>query len=233
MAQRPVFSISNNCPYVIENLIDFKFFSGFSIKQKQKSIYSLHDAYLNIKPNSKILEISSKSENELGVKLSAFNLMIKTKSNKKYSVEMAFQASKVFENGGPYTDLLERSSKEAKTDPRLKNSGRLKFFYFDKRRFELVPVTYFYNWLYINTLNLYPELAYALMKYDSFTDIVFNPNKSLNCQARAAAVYVSLKKNNQLNNALKNETAFLDIVYNKCSIEDYVTGNQISMWDKL
>lgn len=123
-------------------------------------------------------------------------------SKKEYSVEMAFQASKVFENGGPYIDILEKTSKQAKTDPRLKNSGRLKCFYFDKRRFELLPMTYFYNWLYINTLNLYPDLANALMEYDSFTDIVFNPDKSINCQARAAAVYVSLRKKGILEQAI-------------------------------
>lgn len=232
MAQRPVFSISDNCPYVIENNIEFQFFSGFSLKQKQKSINSLHEAYLHTKPQSKILEISSKSENELGIKLSAFNLMIKTKSNKEYSVEVVFQASKVFENGGPYIDILEKTSKEAKTDPRLKNSGRLKYFYFNKRRFELIPMTYFYNWVYINTLNLYPDLTNALMEYDSFTDIVFNPDKSINCQARAAAVYVSLRKKGILEQAIENKDTFLNIVYG----ENEPTNNiesQLCLWDKL
>ena len=231
MAKRPVYLITDKHPYVIENIIDFQFFSGFSLKQKQKSINSLHEAYLLTKPQSKVLEISSKSENNLGVKLSAFYLMIKTKSNKEYSVETAFQGSKVFENGGPYIDLLEKTSIEAKTDPRLKNSGRLKYFCFNNRRFELTPITFFYNWLYINTLNLYPHLADALMAYDAFTDIAFNPGKSINCQARAAAVYVSLRKTGQLKEALKNEAAFLSTVYGKCSFEDCITDNQISMWD--
>lgn len=232
MAQRPVFSISDTCPYIVENNIEFQFFSGFSLKQKQKSISSLHEAYLQIKPQSKILEISSKSENELGIKLSAFNLMIKTKSNKEYSVEMAFQASKVFENGGPYTDILEKTSKEAKIDPRLKSSGRLKYFYFDKRKFELVPMTYFYNWLYINTLNLYPDLTNALMEYDSFTDIVFNPDKSINCQAKAATLYVSLRKKGILEQALESKDTFLNIVYGENEPVSDV-GLQVSMWDKL
>ena len=32
------------------------------------------------------------------------------------------------------------------------------------------------------------------MEFDAFTDIEFNPNKSLNCQARAAALFVAMKK---------------------------------------
>lgn len=233
MAKRPVFIVSDNNPYVIEKYIDFQFYSGFSLNQKQKSIKSLHEAYLQIHQSSKILEISSKSESELGIKLSAFNLMITTKSNKEYSVEMAFQASKVFENGGPYIDILEKSSKEAKKDIRLKNSGKLKYFYFNNRKFELVPTTYFYNWLYINTLNLYPNLADMLMDYDAFTDIVFNPDKSINCQARATAVYVSLRRNGLLNQALKNKDTFLDIVYGKTHFPQYNIDEQISIWDKL
>jgi type I restriction enzyme M protein len=72
--------------------------------------------------------------------------LITTKTEKKYSVESAFQASKVFEFGGPYKDILDKTSREAKKDPRLKNSGKLKFFNFGNRKFELVPTTYFYNW---------------------------------------------------------------------------------------
>lgn len=41
------------------------------------------------------------------------------KLNYNYSVECAFQSSKVFENGGAYTDLLYKTSREAK-DERLK-----------------------------------------------------------------------------------------------------------------
>lgn len=80
--------------------------------QKQKSILSLHKNFLEKYPQRRILEISTKSNNELGVKLSAFNLMIHT-NERAFSVESAFQSSKVFENGGPYTDLLNKSSKEA------------------------------------------------------------------------------------------------------------------------
>ena len=51
------------------------------------------------------------------------------------------------------------------------------------------------------------------MEYDAFTDIAFNPQKSINCQAEAAAVYVSLKRQGLLEAALNNRADFLKIVY--------------------
>ena len=96
MAKRPVFTTSNTPPYFIEIETEFTYAPGFSIVQKQKSIESLHEQFLKKHNNKKVLEISSKSKNELGVKLSAFNLMVKISNNKEYSVEVAFQASKVF-----------------------------------------------------------------------------------------------------------------------------------------
>lgn len=230
MAERPVFVISNSIPYYEEKLISFQYYSGFAEIQKKKSIKSLHEAILKQFPKNKVLEISSKSENELGVKLSAFNLQIKTNRQKEYSVEAAFQASKVFEHGGPYKDLLNKSSREAKKDPRLKESGRLIGFYFGKRCFPIFPTTYFYNWLYINSLHFYPELESQLMDYTAFTDIAFNPDKSINCQARAAAIYVSLQKNNLIQKALEDKDAFLEIVYGDAPSPKV---EQLSMWDKL
>lgn len=220
--------INNASPFFKEELVEFKFFNGFSESQKQKSIKSLHEAFLQDNPNKKVLEISSKSEVELGNKLSAFNVMIETKSGIKYSVETAFQSSKVFEYGGPFIDLLYKTSKEAKKDPRLKSSGKLKCFRYGSRNFELTPTTYFYNWLYINALHLHLDIAEQLMNYDAFTDIVFNPEKSINCQARAAAIYVSLSKNKLLETALKDEISFLAVVYkNHCNENLSNTHEQI------
>ncbi|MDO7789120.1 DarT1-associated NADAR antitoxin family protein [Desulforamulus aquiferis] len=231
MANRPVFTISDTPPYYVEKIIEFKYYSGFAEVQKRKSIESLHQAYLKDNPNQKILEISSKSQEELGVKLSAFNLMIENKNGKRFSVESAFQASKVFENGGPYRELLDMTSREAKKYPKLKSSGKLKYFNFGDRIFDLIPITYFYNWLYINTLRLYPDLTNKLMEFDAFTDIVFNPDKSINCQARAAAVYVSLRKLNLLDKALLDKNTFLENVYGNTKNYKVDTLKQLSIWD--
>ncbi len=133
-----------------------------------------------------------------------------------FSVECAFQSSKVFEKGGPYTDLLDKSSREAKRDPRLRDSGKLIAFHCFNMEFPLEPKDYFYNWLYINALNLNKELANKIINYDSFSDIEFNPHKSINCQAKAAAIYVGLSKQDLLNEALESCENFLEIVYCSC-----------------
>ncbi len=215
MAVRPVFVVSLDERYYIRENVQFEYFSGFSDKQMQRSIKSLHKAFEEKNSNKKILEISSKSEVKLGTCLSAFSLMIKTNSKKEISVESAFQASKVFEKGGPYKDLLDVSAKVAKKDERLKSSGNIIAFQFNEKVFSIEPKTYFYNWLYINTLHMHSDLAEQILEYDAFTDIVFNPKRSINCQAEAAAIYVSLQKQNLLDEALKNKESFLDIVYSK------------------
>ena len=216
MANRPVYVALEKFPYVQRVDVEFKFHNGFSAQQKILSIRSLHDAFKNLYPEKSVLEISSKSENPLGVNLSAFNLKIKAKnSDKVFSVESAFQSSKVFELGGPFKDLLYKSSREAKTDVRLRNSGALKEFQFFKRTFPLEPKTYFYNWLYIHALNLQTELAAEILNYDAFTDIEFNPKKSINCQAEAAAIFIGLSRADLLSAALETEENFLKTVYGK------------------
>lgn len=217
MAIRPVFVVSLDSQYCIQENIEFEYFNGFSDQQKKRCIRSLHQSYQKKHPEKRVLEISSKSEEELGIKLSAFQLMTTLQNGKKCSVESAFQASKIFENGGPYLDLLEVSPKAAKKEDRLKNSGKLLSFSFDGQIFPIEPKTYFYHWLYIHTLHTYPELTEALIHYDAFTDIVFNPQKSINCQAEAAAIYVSLQKQGLLQDALKDRETFLKIVYHLSS----------------
>lgn len=213
MAIRPVFVVSLTQQYFVKEYIDFEYFGGFTKSQKQKCINSLHNAFLKINKDKQVLEISTKSESYLGVQLSAFNLMIRTKNGKEFSVETAFQASKVFEHGGPYKDLLYATPKSAKRDPRLRNSGKIISFFFNKQSFPIEPKTFFYNWLYINALQYYGDLAEKLLEYDAFTDIEFNPNRSINCQAEAAAIYVSLQQQGLLGEALQSKERFLEVVY--------------------
>ena len=87
--------------------------------------------------------------------------------------------------------------------------------------FPLEPKDYFYNWLYVNTLNQNKDLAKEIVKYDSFSDIEFNPQKSINCQAKAAAIFVSLYKQNLLTKALESRAKFLEVVYGVPYIDNY------------
>ena len=212
MAERPVF-IPNfeSKKYVKEEMVDFVWVSGFSKIQRQKCIRSFHKE-INSKGIKPVLEISTKSESEIGRALSAFNLFITTKDLKKISVEAAFQTSKVFENGGPYVDMLFWEPKKIKKDERLYKSGKLiKFKYFGDI-WNLLPKTAFYDWLYISALMEDLVLAKKLLNYEGFTDIVFNPKKSINCQARSAALFVSLYKQKLLKNKDFSKEKFLKII---------------------
>ncbi len=222
MAERPVYiPKETGLPFVIIKNIMFDWFAGFSVSQKQKSIKSLHSSIEQNLGISKTLEISSKSVESLGNALSSFNLKIRTvKKQRIFSVECAYQASKVFEFGGPYLDILDKTSREAKTDPRLKSSGKLIGFRFYNVDWELEPKTAFYDWLYLNALKKNFELTELMAYYSAFTDIEFNPMKSISCQARSAALYISLEKRSLLNEALSSKDNFLYILKHCSSNEE-------------
>lgn len=181
MAQRPFFYSRDG--YIRQADVDFTWYSGFAVSQKQKSIMSMHEA---IKREGYIpLEVSTKSQDELGRKLSAFNLKLDG-----HYLENIFQSSKVFVEGGPYTDLLEVEPKTAKRDERLKSSGSLVCFRYKEADWPLLPRTAFYDYIYYCAARetLSEEDLSKLRKYTAFTDIEFNPNKSMNTQARSIAI---------------------------------------------
>jgi hypothetical protein len=184
-----------------------------AISQKQRSIASLHEAATSLLDLRRVLEISSKSPDRLGVLLSAFNLPIKIGSRQRETpLECAFQASKVFTDGGPYEDILQMDARDAKRDPRLKSSGNLTGFRFEGADWPLEPQTAFYDWIYMRALRCQPDLTSQVKVFDAFTDIEFNPAKSINCQAYSAALFLSLSKRNQMDQALSSWSAFLEIL---------------------
>lgn len=217
MAQRPIYIPQTEGEYLVQtDMVDFKWFAGMAVSQKQKSIRSLHEAALEKRKNlNQILEISSKSETLLGVALSAFNLMVMNAAGKTIaSVECVFQSSKVFEGDKQYLDLLKVSSREAKQDPRLKESGRLIAFRPNGKKdkeWGLNPLTAYYDWVYINALKQHEEYHEELLSYDAFSDIEFNPEKSINCQAYSVALFYSLYKRGILRDVLSSQQDFLTI----------------------
>lgn len=195
MASRPVFLVLNRAPFTDVFMGEFDWNGGFAVSQKQKNIAALHRACNRRFPDRKVLEISSKSMQELGVKLSAFHLEKLVPSlGRSVPVECVFQGGKVFAAGGPYTDLYTATARDAKRDPRLRSGGALRRFCFEGEDFPLTPKTAFYDWLYINALLENPGLAEQLVEFDAFTDIEFNPDKSINCQAKAAALFAALSR---------------------------------------
>lgn len=213
MAVKPVFFVSDNKPFFEDIIVEYKYFSGNNIKQKKRSINSLHASVKQQFPNAKILEISTKSENPLGVAMSAFNLEYTMENGDCIPFESVFQGSKVFENGKTYNDLYFVSPSDAKKDKRIRESGKIIAFELEGETFPTEPKTFFYDWMYVNSMSRRPELWEELSCYNAFTDIEFNHKKSINCQARSAAIFVSLLKNNLLSFAIQNQQKFKQIVY--------------------
>ncbi|HXG11598.1 MAG TPA: hypothetical protein VNK04_17720 [Gemmataceae bacterium] len=191
-------------------VLDFDWYPGFAKSQAQKSIASLHAAARE-RGLSPVLEISSKSDTALGVALSAFNLTLQL-GGRTMSVEAAFQGSKVFEHGGPFHDLYSGSSRDAKTDERIRSSGQLIGFNLLGEEWPTEPQTCFYDWLYITALAQHPELAREVVEFKAFSDIAFNPEKSLNCQARSAAVFVALSGQGLLAQVIRDRESYLAVV---------------------
>lgn len=210
MANRPIYLPAVEGKALVTPVnVEFRWVAGMAVTKKQKCIRALHQSAFQ-RSIAKVLEISSKSENPLGVKLSAFNLPVVTPNGTKTTVENAFQAGKIFRNGGPYLDLLEKTPREAKKDPRLNTSGDLIGFRLEAEDWPTRPLTAFYDWLYLSALRQSPTLAKQLLAFDGFSDIEFNPKRSLNCQAASAALFVSLMRRGELDTATLNRNAFLE-----------------------
>lgn len=196
MASRSVFRSWKEHPYVARVQMEFPRYPGQSKVQKQRSIHALHEAYTSAFPDQRALEISSKSPVELGVQLSAFHLTHYVPALSQWlPVETLYQASKVRKLGGPYPRLLTLSARQAKQESKAYESdGAIIGYQLAGIAYPLKPYSLFYDYLYLNALLDHPELAEQLLSYDAFTDIEFNDKKSVNCQAHAAALYVSLAR---------------------------------------
>ncbi len=214
MAERPVFIPMTEGPLVKEMSFSFQWHSGFAPVQKKKNIVGLHEAAQR-RGLWPLLELSTKSDAPLGRHLSAFNLRVRHPELGEIALECAFQGSKVFEHGGPYTDLYEADSRAAKKDPRLRSSGRVIAFRFGGRPFPTEPKTAFYDWLYITAL--YPHREWLretahIEHFAGFTDIEFNPEKSINCQARSCAALVAMMKRDVLSWAVESPEHFIEVL---------------------
>ncbi|MBR6307270.1 MAG: hypothetical protein IKR39_01550 [Lachnospiraceae bacterium] len=185
MAVRPAWSIKDH--KIIRQDFEFAWNSGLNIKQKQKNVDALHESIRN-KTGESALEVSSKGRVPLGVSLSAFNL-----EYHGFKVENVFQASKSFAEIGPNRGILGATPGEAKAYANRVHSFALKAFVLDEVEWPLEPKTAFYDYLYVSAVYAKYGEALDVSEYSWYTDIEFNPQKSINCQARALAVYKLLQ----------------------------------------
>lgn len=213
MAKRPVFIPDFSGQNIFqERLIEFKWSSGFAEVQKKKNIRALHNAAKET-GLSNILEISTKSDDKIGQRLSAFNLMYEI-DGKSFPLESVYQGSKVFKDGGPFTNIFEFKPRDARKFIRELKYGNLTSYNFQKKYYPLSPPNAFYDWLYIRSLINHADWIEKNVKFEAFTDIEFNPEKQINCQARAFAEYLSLLNRGKLYKACRDFDYFNSLITN-------------------
>lgn len=212
MAERPVFIPRfDSSRLVEERYFPFSWSPGLAPVQKKKNVDALHAAAKSMGV-SPVLEVSSKSDEELGRRLSAFNLKVEICDGRLVPLECAFQGSKVFKGGGPFSDIFGMHPRDAKRDSRLIDSGELVGFLFEGRKFPLIPKTAFYDWIYIRSIYPHRKWLERISRYKGFSDIEFNPHKSINCQARSCATFVALQSRGLLEECVGSPEFFIKVL---------------------
>lgn len=182
MANRPAWKYEDG--KVKKETYDFVWNPGLAPIQKKRNVKALHESI-----NAPALEVSTKANDEFGQSFSPFNLKIDG-----VPMESVYHASKKYEKAGPFKDLVYHRPLVAKRDPRHEESGEMIGFEYEGEEFPLYPRSFFFNYLYYQAIkeNHDLEKLKKLFDYDYFTDIEFNPNKSVTNQARAVTIIKAL-----------------------------------------
>lgn len=213
MAFRPIFVPGGKSGALFRELsIQFQWHPGMAPSQKKKNVAELHAAAAKGGVRT-ILEVSTKSEVEIGRRLSAFTLDVEL-SGIVSKVECIYQASKVFERGGPFLELTNYAPIDAKRFFKGKNLGMIKHFELLDKRYENLPHHAFYDWLFVKALNPHAEfLSARLEEYEAFSDIEFNPEKSINTQARSIAIIKCLILRNLMTKCAEDFDYFRSMMF--------------------
>jgi hypothetical protein len=211
VANRPVFIPDYEGAHLVhERLFDFPWSAGFAESQKKKNVEALHAAAKR-SGIKRILEISSKSAEEVGRRLSAFSLKVNI-GEVEYPLESVYQGSKIFDRCGPFPEIFNYEPREAKRYVRELDCGQLIGFVLEGKQYPLIPKNAFYDWLYIRALAKHVDWISKNILYDAYTDIEFNPEKQVNCQARAFAEYKSLASRSELEPAVRDFEHFASML---------------------
>ena len=205
MATKMCFAVGTGKAFE-ERIVEFEYIKGMAFSQKQKNVLSFHKSISEQFPGSRIIEISTKSQTPIGVKLSAFNLKLDG-----FPLECVFQSSKVFEGGVQYKNLLYEDPKSAKQFIRDNVFLPLANFNYNGKMFEIYPRTMFYDYIYISALLQSNIDTMEIARYDIFTDIEFNEKKQYNCQARACAIYAYMLRNRSVEYYMSSKERFKEL----------------------
>jgi len=196
---------------LVERLdLSIRWNGGFSVSQKQKNVVELHNAAKEqgIFP---VLEISTKSTEEVGRRLSAFNLKIDVGGSMKF-LESVYQSCKVFSDSGQHIDLIDENPFIAKKEIRHKGRGSIISFRLEGIDYPIEPKNAFYDWLYIKAILPHEDWIKRNLNYMAYSDIEFTPNKSINCQARAVAEFHALSMRGKAADSAANFSSFRNLL---------------------
>ncbi len=109
MAERPIFvPAPDSADLVKEISMRITWHPGVAPSQKKKNVLELQQAATRA-GYSPVLEVSTKSEEKIGQRLSAFNLKVHSAMLGTMPLETAFQGSKVFSRGVARTRIFMAS----------------------------------------------------------------------------------------------------------------------------
>ena len=147
---------------------------------------------------TRLLEISGRSDQELGKRLSAMRLP--PASGTSGTVEAAYQGAKDFGHGPSKAIRGARTGYDAKRESRTREAAAeqpLQGFEHEGTKWPAEGGTDFYDWLWSTSALVHEkDVGRKLEAYDGFTDQFHRPARAGDppraCQAKAAATLVSL-----------------------------------------
>ena len=192
MATRTICFPISGYPYCKEQPVTFTWIKG----SKRQNIRAVHDAVHTTDPDVSILEVSSASVQPEGEGVSSLRLLLHLDSvAQDVPISTVFEATKVFEHGGPFADLLTCEPPKVHKDTRLRTSGELLRYSLEESEYPTEPYPdSFFEWLYCRALKQSPEKAAQLSRYNAFSDIAAaaDSKKYYGDSSRAVAIYVGL-----------------------------------------
>ena len=211
MATRPVFvpdSDPDNPQLVHVHEVDFQWLSGRDPQQIKANIAKLHTAagHRNLAP---LLHVSPDSGDPLGIRISATNLVVEGPNSFLIPLIAAFQGSKVFTGGGPFTDLYRKREVEIAADPRLTESGSHLGFRFKGLEWGKKAETMFYDWLVLHAIHRHRKLASGICRFKGFTNVECLSGVHAACHARSCALYAALAEKELLEAVFEDQDRFI------------------------
>lgn len=196
---------------ILEKSVYFPEIRGEKEHSMKKTMETMHHVIRAQESGGRILEVSPYG-GAIGKACTPWLLKLSTKDGESLPVAALYEAAKVFEFGGPYEDLRNKRPESVLGDPRLKNSGDLMGFHFEKEAFTTTPRHKFFDYLYIRALKEREDLKEALLKAEIVTDITYQMSSMYLSPARSVSYFISLCKEGLLEEVLASSEAF-DKIY--------------------